>query len=332
MDVFVKAVPHAGQKEDNGCDFEADGMLFLTVRLDCLLLPCYNQKRTKRSRDMTQQAHQSGVAHVNNTELYYEVAGSGHPLTLIHGMLLDRRSWDDQFDVFARQYRVLRYDMRGWGNSAQEQAEPPFSPRQDLLSLLDFLNIQKTFLLGLSGGGALALDFTLEHPGYVDALILVASGLSGYPQRMTETIQAFIGQYYGALQQHDIASAVEATVRFWTDGPRRTPEQVPTQARARITEMSTEHIQRHGDLMAHQQHMLPLEPPAINRLAEVNVPTLIVVGDQDMPEVLDVADTLEQGITGATKVVLAGTAHHPNMEKPGEFNRIVLEFLDGLQR
>ncbi len=148
---------------------------------------------------MTHKAYQTGVAHVNNTELYYEVVGSGHPLTLIHGMLLDRRSWDDQFEVFARQYTVVRYDMRGWGDSAQEQAEPPFSPRQDLLSLLDYLNIHKTSLLGLSGGGALALDFTLEHPDTVDALILVASGLSGYPQRMTETIRAFIGQYYGAV-------------------------------------------------------------------------------------------------------------------------------------
>ncbi len=68
--------------------------------------------------------------------------------------------------------------------------------------------------------------------------------------------------------------------------------------------------------------MLPLEPPAINRLAEVNVPTLIVVGDQNAPEVLEVADTLGLGIAGARKVVLAGTAHHPNMEKPGEFNRM----------
>jgi 3-oxoadipate enol-lactonase len=280
---------------------------------------------------MTQKAHQTGVAHVNNTELYYEVAGTGHPLTLIHGMLLDRRSWDDQFDVFARQYRVVRYDMQGWGDSAQEQAEQPFSPRQDLLSLLDYLNINTTYLLGLSGGGTLALDFTLEHPDKVDALILVASGLSGYPQRMTETIQAFIAHYYGALQQQDIPSAVEATVRFWTDGPRRTPEQVSAQARARITEMSMQHIQRHGDLMAHQRHMLALEPPAVNRLAEVRVPTLIVVGDMDMPEILEIADVLEQGITGAKKVVIAGTAHHPNMEQPEEFNRVVSEFLNGLE-
>ena len=279
---------------------------------------------------MAQHAYQTGVARVNSAELYYDIAGAGYPFTLIHGMLLDRSSWDEQLDVFAQQYRVVRYDMRGWGESSQEQAEPPFSPSQDLLSLLDSLNIQKMYLLGLSGGGGLALDFTLEHPDIVDALILVASSISGDQLRMTETVQSFIGQYYGALQQKDIVRAVEATVRFWADGPRRTPEQVNVQARARITAMLTQHIQRHGDFLAHQQHMLPLEPPAINRLAEVNVPTLIVVGDQDMPHPLEMADVLERGIANAKKVVIPGTAHHPNMEKPEEFNRIVMDFLNGL--
>jgi 3-oxoadipate enol-lactonase len=123
---------------------------------------------------MAQGVHQTGIAHVNGTELYYEVVGTGHPFTLIHGLLLDRSSWDDQFETFTQQYTVLRYDVRGWGDSAQEKAEPPFSPRQDLLSLLHYLNIDKTYLLGLSGGGTLALDFTLEHPDKVDALILVS--------------------------------------------------------------------------------------------------------------------------------------------------------------
>jgi 3-oxoadipate enol-lactonase len=281
---------------------------------------------------MAQQEHQSGIAQVNGTELYYEVAGAGHPLTLIHGMLLDRRSWDDQFDAFARQYRVVRYDMRGWGDSAQEEAEPPFSPRQDLLSLLQYLNIDRTYLLGLSGGGTLALDFTLEHPDKVDALILVSSDPSGTEMQMTDDIQAFVNQYFGALQRKDIEGAAEAATRFWTDGPRRTPEQVNAQARARIKEMSMQHIQQHGDFMAHEEHMLPLEPPAINRLSEVRVPTLIVVGDEDVPEVIEAAGILDQGITGARKVVIHGMAHHPHMEKPEEFNRIVLDFLNGLSR
>ena len=143
---------------------------------------------------MTQRGYQTGVAHVNEIKLYYDIDGSGHPLTLIHGMLLDRSSWDDQFALFSQQYRVLRYDMRGWGESSQELAELPFSPRYDLLGLLDTLNIQKTYLLGLSGGGSIALDFTLEHPDRVATLILVSSGLSGYLQSMTQDIQSFIGQ------------------------------------------------------------------------------------------------------------------------------------------
>ena len=279
---------------------------------------------------MAQGTHQTGIAHVNGTELYFEVAGTGHPLTLIHGLLLDRRSWDEQFEVFAQQYKVLRYDVRGWGDSAQEEAEPPFSPRQDLLSLLQYLNIERTYLLGLSGGGTLALDFTLEHPDKVDALILVSSDPSGYAPPMTDAIQTFAGRYYGALQQKDIAGAVEATVRFWTDGPRRTPEQVDAQARGRIATLSRQQLERHGDFMAHEQHMIPLEPPAIKRLAEVRVPTLIVAGDEDVPEVIEATSILEQGIAGAQRVVIAGTAHHPHMEKPKEFNRVVLDFLQGL--
>jgi pimeloyl-ACP methyl ester carboxylesterase len=279
---------------------------------------------------MTQGRQQTGIACVNGSELYYDVAGTGHPFTLIHGLLLDRRSWDEQFEVFAQQYRVLRYDLRGWGDSAQEEAEPQFSPRQDLLDLLQYLNIEKTYLLGLSGGGTLALDFTLEHPDTVDALILVSADPSGYAPPMTDAIRTFADQYYGALQQKDVASAVEATVRFWTDGPRRTPEQVDAQARARVATMSRQQIERHGDFMAHEKHMISLEPPAINRLAEVRVPTLIVVGDEDVPEVIEAADILEQGIAGAQKVVIAGTAHHPHMEKPAEFSRVVLDFLRGL--
>ncbi len=279
---------------------------------------------------MKQQAYQTSVAHMNGTELYYDVGGSGHSLTLIHGMLVDRSSWDNQFDIFSQQYQVVCYDMRGWGDSSQEQAESLFSPSQDLLCLLNALNIQKTYLLGLSGGGTLALDFTLEHPDRVDALILVASGISGVPPSMTEVVQSFIGQYYGALQQKNIPRAVEATLQYWVDGPRRTPEQMNTHARAQITAMLTQHIQQHGDFLAHQQHMLPLEPPAIERLAEVKVPTLIVVGDEDSPYPLEMADVLEQGIIGAKKVVLSEAAHHPNMETPERFNYVVLNFLNGL--
>ena len=123
---------------------------------------------------------QTGFAEINGTTLYYEVAGAGNPFFLVHGHLLDRRSWDDQFAVFAQRYRVIRYDQRGFGDSGLITKGESYSDRQDLYELMKFLGIESASLMGVSGGGALAIDFTLEHPEMVDALIPVTAGVSGF--------------------------------------------------------------------------------------------------------------------------------------------------------
>src|SRR5579875_658948 len=105
---------------------------------------------------------EAGFAQVNGTQLYYEMLGEGHPLVLIHGGYKDRRKWDDQFHAFAKHYRVIRYDVRGFGKS--ELPPAPYADRQDLSDLLNYLGVEKTYLLGLSLGGIIAIDFTLEHP------------------------------------------------------------------------------------------------------------------------------------------------------------------------
>src|SRR6266851_3278425 len=115
---------------------------------------------------------QTGFAELNGTRLYYEVAGEGHPLVLIHGGLVDRRLWDDQFDVFAQHYRVIRYDIRGFGNS--DVPAGPYSNYEDLYGLLKFLGVEKAYIMGLSMGGGIDIDFTLAHPEMVAALIPVA--------------------------------------------------------------------------------------------------------------------------------------------------------------
>ena len=123
---------------------------------------------------------ETGFAELNGTTLYYEVAGAGHPFVLVHGHLLDRSSWDEQFAVFAQRYRVIRYDQRGFGDSGLITKGEPYSDRQDLYELMKFLGIESAYLMGVSGGGALAIDFTLEHPEMVDALIPVTAGVSGF--------------------------------------------------------------------------------------------------------------------------------------------------------
>ena len=120
-----------------------------------LLLQCVVNKE-KLTQAIT------GTAEVNGTQIYYEIRGKGHPLVLVHGGLMDRRMWDDQFEFFARDYKVIRYDVRGHGRSAVPSE--PFSHTHDLYGLLNYLNIESTYLIGLSMGGAIAIDFVLEHP------------------------------------------------------------------------------------------------------------------------------------------------------------------------
>jgi len=268
---------------------------------------------------------QTGFADVNNTRLYYEVAGTGHPLVLIHGGLVNRRLWDDQFAVFAQHYKVIRFDIRSFGDSAPITAEtPPYSLEEDLYSLLKFLGIEKTYVLGLSMGGAMAIDFTLMYPEMVDALIPAAMGLSGFEgeEPWTEVDEA--------LKRGDVAQAVELNLRMWTDGPLRTADQVDPDVREKVRVMTTRNFEHPEEENATQPRTL--EPPAISRLSEIHVPTLIIIGDQDVLDILKIADILEKGIPGARIEVIHGTAHHLNMEKPQEFNRIVLDFLGALNQ
>ncbi len=276
---------------------------------------------------------QKGFAEVNGTTLYYEVAGTGHPFVLVHGHVLDRRSWDDQFAVFAQHYRVVRYDQRGFGDSGLIKEGEAYSARQDLYELMHFLNIKSAYLMGVSGGGTVAIDFTLEHPEMVDALIPVTAGVSGFRpteemrQKHPDLVRMFMN-LNEAFEKHDIPRAVEISLELWTDGPGRLPQQAAPEVRERVREMTTHNWERPDDEAQVQAAPIPLDPPAIGRLSQISVPTLVILGEYDAPNPLD---SLVAEIPDAKKVVMAETAHHPFMEKPAEFNRIVLNFLESLK-
>ncbi len=275
---------------------------------------------------------QTGFAAVNGTTLYYEVAGAGHTFILAHGHLLDRRSWDDQFSVFAQRYKVIRYDQRGFGDSGLITKGESYSARQDLYELMKFLGIESAYIMGVSGGGSLAIDFTLEHPEMVDALIPVTAGVSGFwpSEEMMKQHPDVVRMYMSlneAFEKHDVPRAVEISLELWTDGPGRLPGQAASDVRERVREMSTRNWERPDDKVQAETPPIPLEPPAIGRLSEIEVPTLVILGELDGPNPLD---QLVAEIPGAKKVIMAETAHHPFMEKPAEFNQIVLDFLGSL--
>jgi pimeloyl-ACP methyl ester carboxylesterase len=262
-----------------------------------------------------------GYADVNGACLYYEIAGAGHPLILNHAGIADSRMWDEQFAAFAERYRVVRYDVRGCGRSNDPPG--PFSGRGDLYGLLTALGIARAHLVGLSIGGSIILDFAVEHPEMVTALVPVAAGLGGYAYtgrgEQEEALEA-------AIAAGDYARANEIDLQVWVDGPRRAPDQVPPGVRERVREMNAGIYAQ----LPNQGEPQRMDPPAAARLGEIHAPTLVIVGDADVPYILDIADVLAAEIPGARKVVIPGVAHMVNMERPAEFNRLVLDFLRGV--
>lgn len=268
-----------------------------------------------------------GFAEVNGAQLYYEIAGSGRSVVLVHAGIANHRMWDDQFALFAQRYQVLRYDQRGFGQSTMPAG--PFAFHDDLYALLRELQITRTSLIGVSMGGMTTINLTLAHPELVEGLLLVGSGVEGLQRPpLHPEEQALFDQEEEAEQAGDFVTANELEVHIWVDGPRRKPEDVNLAVRARIREMNMQGFNRlHEQEQAQMQH---LEPPASQRLGEIRVPTLVMVGDQDLSRVHVTADLLVANIRGARKVVIPDAAHVPNMERPEAFNQIVFDFLDQL--
>jgi len=263
-------------------------------------------------------------AEINDATLAYDELGSGGaPVVLLHAGITDRRMWDGCVEGLAARHRVVRYDLRGFGESTM----PPgrYSHAADLLGLLDWLSIQRAALIGVSMSGGVAIDLTLEHPERVAALIPVASAVGGYQQwsQDMEDADAAIDE---AIRVGDLDVANELEMRLWIDGPRRSPADVDPEFRARARALNAGVLARVGEQEPTEQARL--DPPAISRLGEIRVPTLVVVGDADVEDVLVIGEQLTQRIPGARKAVLPDVAHLPPMEQPELFTRLALDFLD----
>jgi pimeloyl-ACP methyl ester carboxylesterase len=265
----------------------------------------------------------SGYLNIGNGKIYYEIEGNGDVLVLCHAGFVDSGMWDPQWDTFTQHYRVLRFDMLGFGKS--DPVIEPVSRRQELYSVLQKLGISHAHLLGCSMGGEIVLDFTLEHPEMVVSLAIVSGTPSGFemqgepPAQLLEMLQA--------LKQEDLERVSDLQIRIWVDGFFRKPEQVNPHVRQHAIEMNRIPVQNGTWAKADANPPDRLNPPAIGRLKEISVPTLILAGSLDHPEVLRAANLMAKEIKGAKKGILSDCGHIPNMEKPEEFNKIVLDFL-----
>lgn len=266
----------------------------------------------------------SGIADINGATIAYDITGDGEALVLIHAGIADRRMWDPQIPDFSQRYRVVRYDLRGYGESTIPPQ--PYAHHEDLAGLLRHLKIDQAHILGISMGGRVAIDFTLAYPGMVKSLIRVNSGVGEV--ELSDVLQNAWAEMERAEETEGLDAVIELETRLWVDGPNRTPDQVSPAIRNKVHAMNAALFARIDEHEAAEE--LPLESAAIERLTEIAVPTLIIVSTEDVPDVRVAADLMESSIAGSRKVVISNAAHMVSMEQPEAFNKAVLEFLGTL--
>jgi pimeloyl-ACP methyl ester carboxylesterase len=259
---------------------------------------------------------EAGFVDVEGGRLYYEAAGSGSAVVFIHGGFGDRRMWDAPFDGFARDFRVVRYDHRGYGRSTAPGTA--YSPVDDLVRLLDHLGVERAHLVGNSMGGEVALDFALVHPERVRNVVVVASGANGYPY--TEADGASVAAVFQAAQ----TEGVDRAAAMWLDHPMvavtsRRPETAPL-LRAMVEE-------NRGVFLMEHWPSEPLDPPTFERASEIEAPVLFVLGEDDMPLVNRVAEATAERMPNARIEWVPDADHLPQMAAPEAFDRLVRAFL-----
>lgn len=256
-----------------------------------------------------------GYLEVPRGRIYYEVAGSGTPVVLVHGGFGDRRMWNEQFNTFARDFRVIRYDHRGFGNSTG--ADSAYSPVDDLIRLLDHLGISKAHIIGNSAGGAFAIDFALLRPERVHKLVVVASGAGGYPYTR-EDIADVVAVFDAAKSQ-----GLDAAAEMW----RKSPMIQMASRDPRTADLVWQMIRDNKRMFVIEWPSEKMDPRAYARLGEIKVPTLFVIGDQDSQTVLKVASATAARLPGAEIVRIPNADHLPQMVAPDAFNTSVITFL-----
>jgi len=248
--------------------------------------------------------------------LQYAVLGKGDPVLFIHGFGLDFGMWDPQWPAFAARYRAIRYDLRGFGGSSLPEGR--YSHVDDLLALIDHLGARPVHLVGLSLGGRVALRVAAQEPKAVRSLTLADPAMDGHAwsgdwlqrwRKMTE-----------AAKQGDFLAAKKLWHEHILFEPAQRRPEVGLALKLMIDRYSGWHL-------GHPDPGISPDLPVAKTLPRISIPTLVMVGEHDLPDFQSIARRLAQDLPHATLRIIAGCGHMSNMEAPQVFNELVLEHL-----
>ena len=257
-----------------------------------------------------------GRVEVGDSFLHFDQTGEGPAIVFVHGGQMDSRMWDEQVRSFSKDHRVLRFDVRGYGRSGG--IKNAYASHDDLDTFVETLGLPAFTLVGLSLGGRIAIDYALDHADRLNALVLVAPGLTGWEWSGPD--HAFFDDIVTAAQAGNTARAVE----LWLECPYMTPAMELAHLAPRLRQLATDNERAWT--------IPPIEvrrtPPAVTELDRLTVPTLLVVGDRDVPDILRIADRLERDCPKLRRVDFIGVGHLPNLEQPERFDTELRDFLE----
>lgn len=243
------------------------------------------------------------------TDLWYEDSGGeGPPVVLVHQGVVDSRIWDPFLPHVHGRLRTIRYDQRGFGRSPLWDG--PYSPVEDLVSVLDAVGVEQASLVAASRGGAIAIATALDRPERVSALVLFGSAVTGHPLEIEGTPEQE-ARWETAVAAGDLSELAELDMELWA------PMGVDDQLRAMFTENAEPSNAKDP----------ALDQPSVGRLAKLAVPTLVITGGRDVAALDEVADLLARGIRGAQRTVIDEADHMVQWRAPQELAQVVLRFL-----
>ncbi|MCI0618031.1 alpha/beta hydrolase, partial [bacterium] len=277
--------------------------LFLICQL--LFLPFFCSAAERNS--------ETGYAEIGEGRIFYEITGKGLPVVLIHGGFMDNRMWDDQVSFLSKSFKVIRFDVRGYGKSSRPDKD--FYPARDLHQLLNFLKIQQTALIGLSMGGYIAIDFALSYPEQTQALILAEPGVAGYKwsKEVMDEMDAFTAAEKSAGRDAAIQTLMNG--RAFSTAKKKTI--VYEKLKIQITE----------NYQAPMHLMRVAVPDAIHKLSAINARTLLIRSEHASADAIAIANEIQKQIKNVKTATVPDSGHMINMEQPQYFNDLVLKFL-----
>lgn len=268
---------------------------------------------------------------VNGGTIYYESKGKGVPVVLIHAGYLDRRMWDSQFELLSGFCQAVRYDVRGFGNSSG--SESSYSDAVDLKSVLDTIEADSAILVGVSNGGRIALDFAVQYPSRVRGLVLMNFGVAGYKgtgpeeEKLWQGMEDIEKKYQDFTAKGNYRDAAAVDVDTWTP-------LVDEDTRKRLIEIATENVEKQEktcseEFLSGKLQQSP-QPPAFERLDQITMPVMMILGDQDLPGQVFTVRRMHKLIEGSVLVTIEGADHIASLSKREEFDSVLSGFLEKL--